>query len=290
MTQPMRTTSYSEVQCFNSCGRKHYYAYGLKLRGKYMSEPLEFGIMGHATLASYYEARLAKHDHDEAVAVAFGTLAKIGEETESYKGQALVFQVADLCRMYFDNYADDPIEVLAVETDYSVGMLEDFELPVKIDLIYRSLSTGRTVAVDHKFIKDFYTPEDVELMPQLRLYKAGLMVAGIQVDDYEYNLIRKRSTIENKADPSKRFVRMPVPVKDSTVARTIEEHIMAANRIKAWRDMGLEEWDRKVLRNTNACHFCDFKNLCAADLEGADTDGMKEFDYAKKTPRSEMNA
>jgi len=255
-----------------------------------MPEALERGIIAHDCLAAYYSGRLIGMGHDEAFATAMAKIAFHMQSTEAYLGQKLVLEVADLLRLYFQHYADDPIEVLAVETEYSIGILDDYELPVKIDIIVRNLDTGRTEAWDHKVIKDFYDPKKIRIMPQMRLYKAGLMTAGIEVDDLVYNQLRHRTTIDNKADPSLRFVRLPIPANTLSIRRTIEEHLVAGNRIKAWRQLPIEEWERKVLRNTLACNMCSFTELCAQDLEGEDTTTLIEFEYAQKTRRSEMNA
>jgi len=286
----MRKTSYSEVQSFLKCGREHYYSYGLNLRGKNMPDPLERGIITHDCLAVYYTARMDGATHEEAFVLAMGRIAVHMATTEAYMGQKLVLEIADLLRLYFTNYANDPIEVLAVETEYSIGILDDYELPVKIDLIVRRLDTGRTEAWDHKVIKDFYDEIKVRLMPQMRLYQAGLLTEGIKVDDLVYNQLRHRTTIDNKADPSQRFVRMPIPANTLSIRRTVEEHLIAGNRIKAWRNLPIEEWERKVLRNTLACNMCSFTELCAQDLEGEDTTTLMEFEYRQKTKRSDMNS
>lgn len=286
----MRKTSYSEVQEFLKCGRAHYYSYGLELRGKFMPEALERGIIAHDALAVYYSARMGGASHDDSVVVAMARLADHIQTTEAYSGQAIVMEVASLLRLYFANYADDPIEVLAVETEYSIGILEDYALPVRIDVILRNLRTGRTAAFDHKVVKDFYDEKKIRIMPQMRLYKAGLMTEGIQVDDLVYNQLRHRNTLDNKADPSQRFVRVSIPANALSIRRTIEEHLVAGNRIKAWRSLPIEEWERKTLRNTLACNMCAFTELCAQDLEGEDTSSLIEFEYRKKTKRSDMNA
>jgi hypothetical protein len=255
-----------------------------------MPEPLERGIIAHDCLAVYYTAKMDGATNDEAAALGMARIAVHMSTTEAYGGQKLVLEIADLLRLYFANYAEDPIEVLAVETDYSIGILEDYELPVKVDVIVRRLDTGRTQAWDHKVIKDFYDEKKVRLMPQMRLYQAGLLTEGIKVDDLVYNQLRHRTTIENKADPSCRFVRVPIPANTLSIRRTVEEHLIAGNRIKAWRALPIEQWERKVLRNTLACNMCSFTELCAQDLEGEDTTTLIEFEYRQKSKRSDMNA
>jgi hypothetical protein len=290
MNQPLyRKTSYSEVQTWLRCNREHYYAYGLNLTGIYNGEALERGIIGHACLAEYYKSRQFGMTHDQAVGEAFKTLSAIAAGSSAYKAQALAIEVLNLCALYFEHIANEDFEVLAVETEYSVGMLEDYRLPVRIDVIIRSLKDGRVKAYDHKFVKDFYDEGKVRLMPQLRLYKAGLMAEGVQVDDIVYNMIRHRATKENQANPDLRFMQITIPANNFTVRRTLEEHLMAANRIAEWRKLGLEQWEKKVLRNPSACFLCSFKELCSQELEGEDTTILREFEYRVKTPREDLN-
>lgn len=295
MTSPLvreplyRKTSYSEVQTWLRCNREHYYSYGLNLTGKYNGEALERGIIGHAALAEYYKCRQFGATHDEAVAEAFKTLAAIAQGSLAYSAQKLTFEVLELLAMYFNHIQHDEFQVLAVETEYSVGMLEDYRLPVRIDVILLMLRTGRVQAWDHKIVKDFFDESKIRLMPQLRLYKAGLMAEGVHIDDIVYNMLRHRGTAENKADPGKRFLQLVVPAEGMSVRRTLEEHLMAANRIAEWRKLGLEVWGDKVLRNPGACYMCSFKELCAQDLEGEDTSVLIEFEYRKKSPREDLN-
>lgn len=291
MSQPLyRKTSYSEVQTWLRCNREHYYAYGLNMTGLYNGEALERGIIGHACLAEYYRMRQRGFSHAEAVGEAFKTLAVIAAGGHAYKAQTLAVEMIGLMGMYFDFISSENFEVLAVETEYSVGMLEDYRLPVRIDVIIRDLADGRVKAYDHKIVKDFYDEKKIRLMPQLRLYKAGLMAENVHVDDIVYNMIRHLTTLENKADPSKRFQRLVVPVEGASVRRTLEEHLMAANRIAEWRKMPLTIWEQKVLRNPSACNMCSFQELCSQDLEGEDTSLLLEFEYRKKSPREDLNS
>jgi hypothetical protein len=227
--------------------------------------------------------------HDEAVGEAYKTLAAIAAGSAAYEAQKLAVEVLQLMGMYFDHIKDQDYKVLAVETEYSVGMLDDYRLPVRIDVILLDLADGRVKAYDHKIVKDFYDEQKVRLMPQLRLYKAGLMAENVQVDDIVYNMIRHRTTNTNKVHPEERFEQITVPSDSLIVRRTLTEHLMAANRIAEWRKLGLSTWDEKVLRNPSACYMCSFKELCAQDLEGEDTTILKEFEYRIKTPREDLN-
>jgi hypothetical protein len=285
----MRTTSYSEVSTWLSCPREHYYSYGLKIAPLYIAEPLERGILGHAALEAFYRALMVDIPHDEAVALAFKKLGEVNAASQAYAPMKLMAEMATLLNDYFTTFKDEDITVLAVETEYKVGLLADYELPVRIDVIWRDNRKRQTYAVDHKFLKDFMSEEKMQLSPQLKLYLAGMWQKNdIQVDGIMYNELRTRTTIDNKADPSLKFVRTIVPFTEVSVKRQLEEHLMAGNRIAAWRKMPLEEWESKVLRSTRNCNMCPFQKLCVRDLNGEDTTLMKEFEFKPRTQRHEL--
>lgn len=284
----MRTTSYSEVSSWLRCPREHYYQYGLKIAPLYMNEALERGIMGHSSLEVFYRAIMAGESHETAVALALERLSIHAQASQAYAPMKLMAEMATLLNDYFETFRDEDITILAVETEYSVGLLEDYELPVRIDVVWQ-YPNGRTVAVDHKFVKDFYDEDQMALSPQLKLYLAGMwQKKDIQVDGILYNFLRTRTTIENKADVSKKFWRYDVPFTTTAVKRAVEEHLMSGNRIAAWKKMSIEEWAQKVLRNVSNCRMCAFKKICIADANGEDTSLMQEFEYKPKTARHEL--
>lgn len=286
-----RRTSHSEVESYLKCERRHYYSYGLEIQEKHTNENLERGILVHHGLAEYYLALKEGYGHDRGVTAAINALSGLYQTSTAYDPTKLYTQALALLGWYFDHYKDEAeeIEVLEVETDYLIALTDDYSLPVKVDLIYRYMSSQKIVVADHKVLGDFYTQDDADLKPQLPKYMAGLLTNKMNVDQLEYNQLRHRNTNDNKADPGLRFVRLPVEVTAARVRRTAEEQIRAANRISRLRSMSLSEWSKSVLRNPDACRGCPFKMICTADLNGRPTEDLIEFEYRPKTKRNEMN-
>lgn len=285
MTEP-RTTSHSEVESFLACERRHYYSYGLKLQGKFTSEALERGILIHHALREYYNSLKDGIPHSEATTLAFQALAGLTMSSSAFDPVKLQMQCVWLLGLYFDHYKHDVehIEVLEVETDYSIRITDDYYLPVKIDLIYRDLRTNEIVITDHKVVDRFYSDDESAIKPQLPKYMAGLLSEKIKVDRCEYNFIRHpKNAIE-------RFLRQNLEINTARIRRTAEEQIRAANRIRSLREAGLAEWSRRALRNTGACGNCPFKLLCGTELAGKPTADIIEFEYRPKTRRIEMNS
>lgn len=276
-----RTTSYSEVQSYLTCERRHYYGYGLKLRGKNVSDALERGTIIHAALAVYYLARRDGMDHTSATILAYQNLNELASTSPAYDPMSLGIECMKLLSEYFAFYGDEDMEVLEVETEYLIPITDDFSLQVRVDLIKRQ--AGQVIAVDHKVIYNFYSAKKVGIAAQLPLYLAGLRTAGMKVDGLEYNQIRHRG------NATERFQRQPIKITPQRVVRTLEEHLRASNRIASLRAKGLDEWQKVILRNEKECDNCPFTLLCEAELNGEDTRGIIAYEYEPKTRRQDMN-
>lgn len=285
--------SHSEVQSYLACERRHYYAYGYEIQGKYLSEALERGIIVHAVLAEYYTVQLNGGTVAEAEAAGFAMLTKMGAECQGYDSFKIMAQCSSLVFQYFNHYRDEGIEVLAVETEYLVPITDNYSLQVRIDLICRI--GGQVIVRDHKVVQDFYDDNKAALDPQLPKYLAGLwsMSESPKIDKLEFNQIRHRNTEENKGDPGKRFLQKEVPVTRARVLGTLKEQLQVATRIASLRAKGLDEWGKTVVRNTGACGNCPFTAICIAENNNEDRetiDLLLQYEYRPKTKRAEMNS
>ncbi|HEY5140822.1 MAG TPA: PD-(D/E)XK nuclease family protein, partial [Methylococcales bacterium] len=255
--------------------------YGLKLRGKNASYVMERGTLIHAALATYYNARKSGVAHIAATLEAYKTLNELAATSPVFDPITLGIECFKLLAEYFDFYGDEDMEVLAVETEYLIPITDDFSLQVRIDLVKRQ--NGRVIVEDHKVLYNFYSDKKIGLEGQLPLYLAGLRTEGFKVDEVAYNMIRHRG------DAVDRFRRQTVPITAKRVVTTLEEHLRASNRIASLRAKGLEGWRSVILRNAKECDGCPYTLLCEAELNGQDTRGLIEYEYAPKTHRQEMN-
>jgi hypothetical protein len=266
-------SSHSETEAFRMCERRHFYGYGLRIRGKRTSVALARGSLGHEVLAAYYGNCREGGNFREAKSIAYGHLAtRLTELEEDYPSDKLREDLTFCFKDYFKlaEREFDRIEVVAVEESFSVRINEFFTLPFIVDVILRY--DGILEAWDHKFVWDFFNPNVVDLSPQLPLYYAGLSMLGYPPVRVRYNEIRYRATKEITADPTKRINRPAPRVSPTRVLTTMEEHIRIGQRIFDLKQLGLEEWENQIVRagNNQVCRNCDFSKLCIAELNGED--------------------
>lgn len=277
-------TSHSEIELFAKCERAHYYGYGKKLQSKKPSDALLRGSTGHECLATYYTAIKDGESVEDASNSALAKLIEFVNNADS-KHRTLYAALYDTLDAYFENYADQDsnLEILAVEQEFNIPVGPDFYIKMFVDLVVREPGEG-LVAWDHKFVWDFLKGELIGVLPQLPKYMGALQSGGIKVNKLVYNQVRYRDTKSNEANPSEKFERLDVPVNKERVIRTMQEQISAAKRIRSYRESGLENWEKSVLRAGNSiiCKNCAFLDICSADMRGEDTALMEEYYYAKK--------
>lgn len=278
--------SHSEVEQYAACERRHFYNYGHKIQSRTTSDVLARGNVGHLALATYYEARKLGASFDDATEAAFDIVTpeikRYGVFDEDKLSRELIF----LLGLYFDEYEeeDEDKEILHVELSVNVQLTEEFSMPAKIDLIRHWPGLG-VIAEDHKFCNDFYGVDAIDLNPQLAKYFAVLEALDMKIDGVMYNQIRYRNTKDNQVNPSERFERTPVPIGPNKVVTIMREQMMAARRISQLKSLPLVEWESKIIRNTLHCKMCPFTAICAADLEGQDSDLVLNSYYEDKEYR-----
>lgn len=286
------SASHSEIETFTSCERKHYYSYGLKIHGKTMSDKLIVGIMGHACLAAYYQARQDGIGHDDALDILIDEFykQKASYTHEIFDGDKWFNFLFDALTKYFDHYGDEVKdagwEVLRVETRYDVRLTDTFTIPIVLDLLVRIPGYG-IVLLDHKFTWNFYNVDQIDLSPQLPRYYVALSELGWKINGIWYNEIRTQVTKANKDNPAELFSRVPITLNANKSVTIMREHLMAAERIGKLRQLpgGIEEWEQSIIRNTSACNMCGFKTICAADLDGNDSEIILRNFYEEKKSR-----
>lgn len=197
----MPSVSHSEVESYLTCRRKWWYGYGLSLQRQDESMGLALGSAGHEILAAFYRTILEGGDTLRAqkkMVPAATQIARLKYEELVEQG----WEDSDDRRMpleklmfehYFPNepFVEKGWLILAVEQEFNLEYDSESELrmPFVIDVIAKS-PEKRIVIVDHKFLGQFYSSADVELMPQIPKYIAGLRALGHRVDEGLYNLVK----------------------------------------------------------------------------------------------------
>ena len=298
--------SHSEVDQFLACERRHYYAFGKPtidedgnpatgLEPKNVSDGLFRGNAGHLALETYYK-HLAPHSikgvpSDEvfaeakklALATVTGAMATNPERMDMLLGLHVVLNA------YFDYWLNDSNgdrnwQFLAVETELREVIDGDIEFPFKPDLIKRHRYNGRVVVVDHKFLANLYTPQEIAIQPQLAKYVGALRNLGYEVDDAEYDLVCHRVLKTKPYDSAQSLRRIPLKLTKKRIETSLEEQHSVVRSIALFKSEP-EIWAQEVRRAANSynCKHCSFLNMCVADLNGEDTSVMARYEFRANT-------
>jgi hypothetical protein len=249
-----------------------------------VSDALVRGNVGHLALATYYLALQRGAPKREAMLAGLKVIRQEVELYEPFDPEKMTADIRYILGEYWNNYDDTDLEILYVEAEQTVRLTDDFEMPLKVDLIARVPGYG-VIAFDHKFVRNFYDVDALDLSPQLPKYYACLDALNIHVDGIWYNECRTWFTKDNKADTSLMFRRTPVSMSPKKVVTIMSEQIRAAQRIGRLKALPLDEWEKRVLRNPQACKMCSFTLLCAADLDGQDSELVKSSFYEERSYR-----
>ena len=195
----MSAVSHSRVESYLTCRRKDYYGYqwpnedgSRGIRRIRTSESLALGSCVHVVLAAYYGAVLEGADHYEAMDVAQIMLEK--QYDEGYENAGGRYEDIEVILMrYFDNepFATKGYEILAVEQEFRLEYDTDTDssYPFVVDLIVRD-PRGKVAIVDHKTGYNLYSEVDLELLPQVAKYIAGVRALGYPAAYGIYNVLR----------------------------------------------------------------------------------------------------
>lgn len=288
-----RVISNSELNAWQECQRKYYYGYDLKLEllDKSKGPAIRTGIIGHAALEVYFKhLQENEGDFENARLLALSSLAMTASEAKDL----LTAECANTCirvlAQYFDHFEDTRpnARVLGVESFQTIDLVDDFSYGMTADLI---LQDGPFVfCIDHKFTYNFWnqTKIDTKGAAQIVKYFFVLKRNGIPVDKVMLNEIRYR---ERKSAPYTREEMFRedrwTPTQDEQI-NLMGEQIRTSRQIIEHRKLPLEERSKNVLRSLGsaACEYCDFSQLCLAELRGEDIESdieayykPREYDY-----------
>lgn len=288
----MPSVSHSEVDSYLLCRRKHYYGYGLSLQRVTESASLATGVAGHKILESFYkhildngiEAAEQAQAFDDAVLVAIQTYDDI--VAGGYEDADRRAKLEDILFHeeygYFANefFVNKGWRVLAVESEFNLVYDDDTEAsyPFVVDMIVQD-TEGNYVVIDHKFVYDFYTPEQTDLQPQIPKYIGALRALGHEVSYGAYNMLRTRKIKEPTA-VSNNYLMILKP-NNTRVVNTFMEQLGVASEIQALKELPLEEQDKRAYRTANkmVCQSCSFRDICSTELMGGNVELMKKTEY-----------
>jgi len=288
----MPSVSHSEVDSYLLCRRKHYYGYGLSLERITQSNSLATGIAGHKILEVFYKYILdhgiTAEEQQQVKQEAFDAALKAYEDIveEGYEDADRRATLHDLLFNedygYFANefFVNRGWRVLGVESEFNLLYDDDTQAsyPFVVDLIVQD-PDGNYAVIDHKFVYDFYTPEQTDLQPQIPKYIGALRALGHEVSYGAYNMLRTRK-LKQPTPESTNYLMLLKPNNDRIV-NTFMEQLGVAAEIQALKELPLEEQDKRAYRTANkmVCQSCSFRDLCSTELMGGNVELMKKTEY-----------
>lgn len=265
-----RNISNSEVQTFLSCRRQYYYSFVLNITPKETGTPLQRGTLFHYAMELYWRARMEGKLHHEAMEIALEAFLHPPSEVTNI---AIVMETQALWSRYMNHFQGFPDWIpLGTEGRHDVPLTPDLNLTITYDFYFQEISTGKRFILDYKCTYEFWSWEDHELNGQMSKYIFALQNRGFQVDGGYLEEIRTRVlSAESMKDPKKLYKRTKyLPSKAKKLA-LIKQHIGTSLEIERFRALPAEDMRASalpVLNKHGACKFCNFKDLCIAELEG----------------------
>jgi hypothetical protein len=313
--------SNSKVKTYRRCPNQFRYKYGMKLRPKARRIQLETGTWCHSLLQAHYEGKDWKKKHKRLTKQFNNLPEEIREQLGDIPTECRRI-MRGYFRQYPDDHKR--YRVIDCEMDEIVVLSNGIRLNIIVDLILEDLIDGGLCFWDHKFRGKLGEADDMMLDPQLTLYFWGLEKLGYHDMRYGlYNEVRtKVPTVpkllvrgglskaknidtdvytymkairDNDLDPNEYadilhhiatneetrfFRRTPIPKDPPVVRTTMKELVDTAVEIQR-----AERQDRYPRSFETSCKWgCDYKDLCIAELHGADIKSMiqQNFEVSKR--------
>lgn len=272
--------SNSGITAANECSRRYDYQYGRKLMAADPSsrENMYRGVVGHAALAEYYEAK--KNGFDESFARKAAYSVVIDQITKNPHHALLLMKLRELIETYFEFYeVRDTFKVISVETVYTTPVTPTDHFGAILDLIIQYTEgplKDRMAVVDHKFVYNFLNPDVLELDPQIPKYILVAKANGFPVSMGIYNQLRHREMKSpNYPDMFQRLQDRSGPKARQGMWEEQEKTIAKINK----NEPTIATLSHMV------CKGCDFRTLCKAELNGEPTATLLKTAYQTRISR-----
>lgn len=303
--------SHSKAKVGRRCQMAYYYKYMLRLRKKAKSRPLMIGSLVHESIESYIKTGSYLGKFKEFREQTFTKL--------NVEEQALNADILDLCKIlvrgWVNRWNEGPYEMIWVEKEFEVEIEPGVFFIGKIDGRCREKANGREWLIEHKTCKkmpgedvrmyDVQTPLYTSVLPDIdeppvvgcvwdyvrtkmpavpELLKSGVLSSRKNIDTIPEVFMREinrhglnpagyMDTIKSLSDDSF-YRRIPYNVSRAQSKRLREELIITTHYLQ---DL---ETKSDFCRNlTRDCGWCDYKDLCYAELRGDDTSYMLKHDF-----------
>lgn len=279
-TKP-RFVSNSEVYAWNKCQRYYYYSFDLNLTPIKPPNALARGIVGHSALEAYYSALQDGASFEAAKKEGFRVLTLALDKAEMFDMNMLA-ELRSVLGRYFQFAENDGWKILAVERRFDWQIVEDIAYSLRLDIAIRDPKYGgEVVIVDHKFVYNFWSQDDIDLNPQLPKYMGGIIANGLEVDRVMVNQIRHRIRRSSPYADHEMFRRDYDKPNAATVKNLMREQVLISRRITEWQKLPIDERNRRAVgvRNNMICKNCSFASLCITELHGGYVQGIIDTEY-----------
>ena len=309
--------STSRIGLFRNCHYAHFLKYGEKLQKKQKNKFLVRGSMFHDVMEKYNSGISWQK--------AFKPLA---EEFYKNHFKEEIVEMGDIPKMvhdlflsyhhyYFDN---EPYDYLANELEFSVPLLGNINLIGYIDSIAKD-ENGKIWGVEHKTYGKMPDLDFLMYNNQSNNYFYALIEMGYDVAGFMWNIIKaKQPTKPQMLDSGKmslrkldstpiivregikelgfnpddyqdfinnhsyssyfyrRNIRFNKKVMKSLVKDTQDTAFYCINHLDDFKDRNL----------TKNCKFCQYSQICGADLKGLDTQYIIDKEYETRERREDI--
>lgn len=238
--RPVKTVTYSEMDCFRQCPLKHRLAYveGWRIPPKEGSA-LARGTLVHQVMERHYLALQGVEPRDRTKIF----LSKLQDDiihtllVDPFSGEQTEDQelVEWIYRGYVDYWGgNDSWDIIHVERPSEVtlklpnGYSSRIRLRYKIDLLIKDRSTGNLVLVDHKTMANMEQPMETDIDDQFGLYMGALRQEGFPVAYTVKNKIRTRRLKTKETPLEERFAHEVTYRTDEELFNIQQDFIKAA--------------------------------------------------------------
>lgn len=287
--------SHSEVETYLSCKRKHWFAFGDSTHGpqaglepKTFSDSLFRGIQGHDALSVFFTAIKNGGNTNDAAESVRNHLNMIGIRPEVFTKPNHLAIVTDLNSRILPRFFNNEVVQLLDKGWFPQHVEETFRLrlefpngvfvyPFRPDAIMRD-QAGNLWVWDHKFIYNFYSEQETNLLPQIPKYIGSLRAMGMYIKGGYYNMLRWREVKDESAHVKHSKV-TPSDKRVQNAFRQQYEKMVEIGELKQDPDKWDQESSNSRVLSTMVCKSCSFKSICATELNGEDATLAKRVDF-----------
>jgi hypothetical protein len=256
-----------------------------------LSKALFRGIVGHRIWEAYYQALKDGFSVDEAKQIGLkaqeAEIEKVVRENpEHYDMIQIAMELRTLFDTYTEVYRVDDFKPLEVESVFKTTMRLGLEYGLRLDVLAEMTKgefRGDIVVLDHKFLYNFKTPDEIDMDGQLPKYISTVKDNGIVVTKGRFNMIRYRSLKNNR--PEDLFHREWIKPKKAEIEQIWKDQTIVSNEIEYMKQLPPAAASEAAVRNMSPyiCRSCYFKKLCKLELNGQDITNAVVMDYQPNT-------